>query len=428
MMSRFQSFTVFLLLFVTLLPVRLVIAQEYKFKADLDSFINLPGAYKLTPDDLDKMFEKGSLSMNPYFEWLTKDRSRAIFKRKPAGNVLVDMTIVGGEVPVQEMIVDFKDGLYLGTTISIFNRGDAGSMSVEEFNKSFMAVGKHLGKQLAARPNRRQGNIKRGVLTSGYTWISARGMAVLEYNPGVKSQNQKVEFLRMRLCRRDAKGSYAAAMQERAAASVRQSELPRNVKKDGEGNVYVSNIPMVDQGGKGYCVVASVQRLFEYYGVPCDMHQLADIADADPERGTSSVNTNKELGAIDHLFKMRYACLAVSHNRRLVEPIEENGKLYIKNGAKSWDLKDFQKVIRKYANLGVPLLWSLQLGPEFKEDPPLSEQTSGGHMRLIIGYNDDTERILFSDSWGAGHELKSMAMEDAIRATSALFLMKPVTN
>ena len=31
-------------------------------------------------------------------------------------------------------------------------------------------------------------------------------------------------------------------------------------------------------------------------------------------------------------------------------------------------------------------------------------------MRMIIGYNDKTKAILFSDSWGAGHELKQMKM------------------
>ena len=85
-----------------------------------------------------------------------------------------------------------------------------------------------------------------------------------------------------RLARRDAKGTYAAAMDKRAGATVRLSDLPKNVTRDDDGNVFIDDIPMVDQGQKGYCVVASVQRLFEYYGIPCDQHQLAQIAGADP--------------------------------------------------------------------------------------------------------------------------------------------------
>ena len=79
---------------------------------------------------------------------------------------------------------------------------------------------------------------------------------------------------------------------------------------------------MVDQGAKGYCVVASAQRLFEYYGISCDMHQLAQIAGSDPDRGTSSLAINEELGAIDHLFKTRFTCLAVRDRNGLVELLE----------------------------------------------------------------------------------------------------------
>ncbi|MDF1752321.1 MAG: C39 family peptidase [Verrucomicrobiales bacterium] len=411
--------------FVVLVFSSAVRSQEFKFDADLDPFISLPGAYKLNPESLGELFKQGDMRQNPYFEWLSSDKRRAIFKRYPASNVEVDLTILKGTVPIQEMIVDFKDNRFLGVTISIFNRGDAGKLERDDFESYFKGVGRHLGKQLAARPNRRVGNIKRGLLTSGYTWISGRGMAVLEYNPGVMSENRNVEFLRMRLCRREAGGSYAASMQERAAATVRQSELPRNVVKDtNSGDVYVSEVPMVDQGGKGYCVVASVQRLFEYYGVPCDMHQLAEIAGANPRTGTSSFETNKQLGSIDHLFKMRYSCLGIMSQRGDLREMEDPEKGYL---GEIFDGDDFDKAVRKYTDAGIPLLWSLEVG-RFQEEPPISEQASGGHMRLIIGYNDEKDRILFSDSWGAGHELKSMGANDAYKATRGLFLMKPVTN
>lgn len=409
---------------IFLLTASISDAQEFKFKADLDPFVTLPGAYSLNPESLSEMFDQGDMKRNPYFEWLDEGRTRAIFKRRPAGNVEVDLTIMKGTVPVQEMIVDFKGSRYLGVIISIFNRGDAGTLDRSDFDDQFKAVGRHLGQQLAARPNRRQGNLKRGVLTSGYTWISARGMAVLEYNPGVMSENRDVKFLRMRLCKRGAGGAYEAAMQERSQATVRQSRLPANVKKTKSGGVYVGNVPMVDQGGKGYCVVASVQRLFEYYGVACDMHQLAEIAGADPERGTSSFETNKQLGSIDHLFKMRYTCLGIMSTRGELREMEDPEKGYLGD---RFEPKDFNKAVRKYTDAGIPLLWSLEVG-KFKEDPPLKMQGSGGHMRLIIGYDDRENRILFSDSWGAGHELKSMNSSDAYEATRGIFLMKPVTN
>jgi len=398
----------------TLFPLR---AQE-ALKADLDPFITLPGAYLMTPDDLEKRFEKGKWTRNPYFKWLTEDRSRAIFQRKDLDNLKVDLSLIGGTVPVEEMVVDFKDGKLIGVTISVFNRGDGGSIALDDFEARKQALGKHLGKQLQISPTRREAKPTQGMLTQGFMWISARGKAVLENNAEAPGNT---EFLRMRLARRDAGGGYEAAMQTRAGASVKLSELPGNVVRGEDGSVSIKGIPMVDQGSKGYCVVASAQRLFEYYGISCDMHQLAQIAGSDPDRGTSSLAINEELGAIDHLFKTRFACLAVSDQNGLVELLE--GK-YVGPAIPE---AAFHAMIRKSIDAGIPLLWSLEVGL-FPEDPALKEQTNGGHMRMIIGYNTKASQIIFSDSWGAGHEFKTMDSNDAYRATHGLFVMKPITK
>lgn len=392
-------------------------AQE-SLTADLDLLITLPEAYQLSPDDLEKRFDKGKWTRNPYFKWLTEDKSRAIFQRKDLDNLKVDLTLLKGTVPIEEAVIDFKDGKLLGVTISIFNRGDGGSIAVDDFDKRFKSVGRHIGEQLQVSPTRREAKPTQGLLTSGFLWISARGKAVLEHNAEAPGNT---EFLRMRLARRDAGGAYEAAMQSRAGASVKLSELPSKVKRSESGDVFITGIPMVDQGAKGYCVVASAQRLFEYYGIPCDMHQLAQIAGSDPEKGTSSLEINNQLGAIDHLFKTRFACLAVAQPNGLVELIDGQ---YVGPPVPE---ANFHKMIRKSIDEGIPLLWSLEVGL-FPEDPPLKEQTGGGHMRMIIGYNSTSNRLIFSDSWGAGHEFKSMDAEDSYKATRGLFMMKPTVR
>lgn len=406
-----------LLLFAFSLPA---IAEEAQtLEADLTPFITLPGAYSLGPDDLEKMFDQGSWNRNPYFKWLNQAKTRAIFQRKDLDNLKVDLTLLGGEVPIEEAIVDFQGGNFLGITVSIFNRGDGGSISAEDYDRRFSAMGRHLGQQLDIRPVKKESRPSQGMLTDGYIWISARGKAVLERN-SIESPN--VEFLRMRLAKRDAGGHYEAATQARPGASVTLSQLPSFVNRKDDGSVFVGGIPMVDQGSKGYCVVASVQRVFTHYGIDCDMHQLAQIAGSDPDAGTSSVKTNEELGKIDHLFKTRFECLAVGStrgglfelkdDRYIGDPVPENA---------------FHKMIRKSIDEGVPLLWGLEVGL-FPEEPPLQIQTGGGHMRLIIGYNEKENTIIFSDSWGAGHEFKTMDADNAYEATSGLFVMKPTTR
>jgi len=303
-------------LLFALFPVKTARSQDAEpLVADLDPFITLPGAYSLTPSDLETMFEKGKWNKNPYFKWLRSDKSRAIFQRKDMENLKVNLTMLGGSVPIEEAVIDFKKGKFLGVTVSIFNRGDGGEISSDDFKNRFKSMGTHLGTQLDVRPTRREAKPTQGLLTSGWIWISARGKAVLEHNPEAPGNT---EFLRMRLAQRNAGGAYEAATKARAGATVKLSDLPQNVTRDSGGNVYIKDIPMVDQGAKGYCVVASAQRLFEYYGIPADMHQLAQIAGSDPERGTSPVEVNRELGAIDHLFKTRFECLAVGSTRGVV--------------------------------------------------------------------------------------------------------------
>ena len=53
-------------------------------------------------------------------------------------------------------------------------------------------------------------------------------------------------------------------------------------------------------------------------------------------------------------------------------------------------------------------------------------QSGGGHMRLIIGNNAKTHEILYTDSWGPGHELKRMPEDRAFAITHDAFFLKPL--
>ena len=84
----------------------------------------------------------------------------------------------------------------------------------------------------------------------------------------------------------------------------------------------------------------------------------------------------------------------------------------------------FMRIVRENIDKGVPVMWGLQLGL-FPENGQKARQAGGSHMRLIIGYNNEKNEIIFSDSWGAGHEKKRMAAPDASAATMGLYLLQP---
>ena len=82
-----------------------------------------------------------------------------------------------------------------------------------------------------------------------------------------------------------------------------------------------------------------------------------------------------------------------------------------------------QMRVKENIDQGIPLVWSVVLGivPENPELP----QARGGHMRIIVGYNPKTNEILYTDSWGAGHELKWMSAADAWTITMELIVITP---
>jgi Peptidase_C39 like family len=388
----------------------------------LDSLLEAPANWQMTPKAFAEKFTNGK---SPHFVWLTKDHTRAKMGRRLYGDVTLNLTLFGGEVPVEEVIVDFAGGRLNLVSFSIYNRGDNGTITGEDFTARFTLTGKAMANLLAVKPRRKDADPQSGLITAGYGWFSqANGMALLEHNEKAMDGGDR-EFLRLRVARPDAEGSLAASMSHsRGGSAVRLGDLPDNLVKRDNGDVFIGTIPMVDQGDKGYCVVASTQRAFEYYGIGADMHQIAQVTKADPNLGTNPILMAKALDAIDYRFKTRLDIIGLGGLGEFTEVEKEKGEYYI---GKPVDERKFNKEIHSYIDSGLPLLWALTLGIA-PETPQLTVQAGGGHMRLIIGYNDKTEEIIFTDSWGEGHEFKKMKISDAYKVSTGLFVLKPTVH
>jgi hypothetical protein len=227
-----------------------------------------------------------------------------------------------------------------------------------------------------------------------------------------------------------------------------------NVKRDAAGgDVWLSNVPMVDQGQKGYCVVATTERVMRYYGISVDQQELAQAANTSSDGGTSSDAMLEALKKLSARFKVRVREVEKSDIKQIIElitdynraakradasPIPDQGnmidvgevyramKLEILREVRTKnpsDLNRFQRAIQAHVDEGTPLLWTVMLG---KVPEPNIPQNAGGHMRLIIGYNAKKAEILFSDSWGAGHELKRMSAADAWTITTGTMSIEPL--
>jgi hypothetical protein len=162
------------------------------------------------------------------------------------------------------------------------------------------------------------------------------------------------------------------------------------VERRDNGDVILRNIPMVHQGPKGYCSPATWERYLRYLSIPADMYLLALASDTDAN-GTY----------IDNI-------IAVTRN------------VISSNGRKLKDIDDIptMKNVMHYIDIGLPMMWRFISTPEFqqaandntarrygkepKKNPAgqKEDDTSGGHICLITGYNQQTAEIAISDSWG----------------------------
>jgi hypothetical protein len=381
------------------------------------------------------------------FYWLSAARNRAETHSK-------GVTLFGK--PVCEADAEFEGDKLSGLTVSIYNRGDAGEISKADMNAMMIYNVQQLTALTKVQYQNPAQEASDAVKAIAFTWQTPLSLYLLEYSftKEVKTRNIpfRAEFVRLRVTPAEKPKSFLA--QALASASPQAAfNGPSHVKKDASGDVRIETVPMVDQGEKGYCVVATAERVMRYYGIPVDENELAELANSSAKGGTSneamfaslkklSQRLQVKIRPIQDMDVRQILDLITEYNRaahRAHEPeIPDQGhmldmqKIYeamnpdVLKAARTHNraaVDRFQQEVEDHIDQGIPVLWSIMYGVIPEEKGP---KGIGGHMRLIIGYNTDTKEILYSDSWGPGHELKRMPLDNAWAMTTGLDLIEPI--
>lgn len=423
----------------------------------LDALVTAETAWQMTTKDFETQFEKSR------FEWLSAAKESARF----FGNGL---SIYNGEMTLKEAVVDFKEDHLTRVSLSLYNRGDSDEQfgRKEDFEKKANGIRDALTQKIGVQPVPRAD--KSAVNAVGFVWMKPPSAYLLEYSfqKEVKSRNIdfRPEFIRLRIANIGAsngKGSGGTAAVSTASISgsapVTKASLVANVKKQDNGDVAILNVPMVDQGPKGYCVVATAERMFRYLGMAVDQNEMAQAAGTgtDGKSGTSPDKMYEALNKLEGRFRFRMRVAEEWDFRKWMKMIDSDynreakkrgakeiklassGTIYIDEVYEQMDgetlkvvktEKDksgygkFQRSVESLIGQGIPVMWCVQVG--LLPEPEIPQKGVSGHMRLIIGYNLKTNEILFSDSWGAEHALKRMPMDQARAITDAMYYMEPM--
>jgi len=376
------------------------------------------------------------------FKWTSKQTDAARAYKAP---------ITFLQMPVWEAILRFSTDRPNKLSLSLYNRGDAGDLDRPTFSSKFQNVRMKISQWTKCRTLRRKHQkdkrSRRQIeqwrtqdcdisLFGSYSTKDARGHPTF-----------RAEYIRVDITPRIRKDQTSRSFEKSSTSNTRKVVRSKN---DG---VYLEGVPMVDQGEKGYCSVATAERVFRYYGFETDQHELAQLASSSASRGTSSkvmlaalkaagrkmgwrVKTieNFEWRDFENLVR-QYNRLAKRQNKRKLYLDTTDPNVWSKTYKQmdlallrqarlksAQDYRRFQSTIAGYINQGKPLAWSVMLG-KVPEEPPVS--SNGAHMRLITGYHPKKRLVYYSDSWGAGHEHKNMRFDNAWAITKGLYLIEP---
>lgn len=403
---------------------------ELHFFVRLDQMFAPPSVWGMTTDDVEKATRLPGMRLesSPFFKWNTTTKESARFSRKLFSNTETDLLMFDDAVNAEEANVEFKDGRAAKVIYTLLTRGNSGGgITAAQFDAVFKATGRALGGVLGVRPTKTNVAGMSLTKTEGWLWSTPHTLALLEFN--VEAPKGKVEFLRLTLAPAKARAELLnLAGLGNNATTRKRDRLTTSVKHDAStGDVEIAGVPMRDQGQKGYCVAASCERLFRYLGVPCDMDELAQLVSADAQRGASPSVMYSSLTKIDQRYNMRVKLVKIPQGYGLGSALKSQSELERAQRA------SLRKLIPEYIDQGLPLLWCVQLAPgETGVSPAGDEQAKReyrgprvGHMRLIIGYNPKTGGVIYTDSWGAGHERKVMTLAEAEEMTTAVFSMAP---
>ncbi len=188
-----------------------------------------------------------------------------------------------------------------------------------------------------------------------------------------------------------------------------------NVENRTNGDAVIRNIPMVDQGPKGYCVPATFERCMRYMEIPADMYLLAMAGSTGLGGGT--------------------------HTPTLVKSVQQE----VWAAGRTFDALSGHpsfREIQRMIDSGVPILWGLHSTETFnriannrttqrksinpKDWKKTVEEESEGilkrpkphiqdsrHICIIHGYNKETEEIAFTDSWGERYRERWISAAEA---------------
>ena len=188
---------------------------------------------------------------------------------------------------VWEARVYYRENAAVRVEMSLYNRGDdrSGAPKTAADLKTLLdqiAERAEPGGKIGSNPE------KKKLPSGGYQFQrrftkGANDVELVWGVDSVKAKDLSADYVRVTLT---PKGT-GPKVSRSTIGVVSKTKAKANVTKNDAGDVWIDNVPMVDQGQKGYCAAAVTERVLRYYGHDIDEHQIAQMAGTTAGGGTS---------------------------------------------------------------------------------------------------------------------------------------------
>lgn len=213
-----------------------------------------------------------------------------------------------------------------------------------------------------------------------------------------------------------------AGGRSRISDAVMKARVESRIEERENEDVILKDMPMVNQGPKGYCVPATWERVMRYMGVPADMYVLAMAGQSGAGGGTS-------LEAIREGASQSIVSAGRRISQQQVKLDAQSIARYIDKGLPliwaMFSTDEFNDAAnsRQAARIGTPdpATWKKELAEVRKSARKFRVDKSKAHVCLIIGYNKQTGEVALSDSWGPAFAERWVTFEEAKAVSQDIF-------
>jgi len=192
-----------------------------------------------------------------------------------------------------------------------------------------------------------------------------------------------------------------------------RDRMKQNVIRRENGDLIIGNIPMIDQGPKGFCVPATYARVLLYAGVPADLYLLALLGKTGIGGGTYTSSMENSARALAAAYGRSITSVSSSLDLPKLEA-------YFARGIPlTWALfvdeetdRDLTRRVKE-RRAADPATWIKSLEPKRKAARTIRKNPQNGHVCLLIGCNRSTGELATSDSWGPEFAERWITLEEA---------------